>query len=230
MFFGGSKDSCIPPYAKNFSFSSSPDISFKKLAHQHNLKTIVVLHQTHSANGIIIQSFSQIPACNFEREGDFLITSLRGIALGVVTADCLPILMHDTAHNAVAAIHAGWKGSVQQVALRAYEVLQTIYGTQADNVEIFFGPAAKLCCYQIKDDVERQILALPYGAQSLSYKDTTIFFDTALFNYYQLLSVGIPQSAFKFICKLCTMCDLTFCSYRRDPDADRRNLSFIGLL
>ncbi len=85
-----------------------------------------------------------------ERDGhDALITNLTGLALVVSTADCLPILIHDPVHVAVAAVHAGWRGTARRVAGAAIRTLGSAYGTKPTDCRAAIGPGIRGCCYEV---------------------------------------------------------------------------------
>ena len=72
---------------------------------------------------------------------------------GVKTADCVPILIGDPATGAFAAVHAGWRGTLAEVALKALGRMTKEYGTRPQDVRVAIGPAAGACCYEVGTDV-----------------------------------------------------------------------------
>ena len=80
---------------------------------------------------------------------DALVTDLPGLALTVSTADCLPILLADTRRRAVAAIHAGWRGTVRRITERTVQTLRERYGTDPRECVAALGPGIRGCCYQV---------------------------------------------------------------------------------
>ena len=75
-----------------------------------NKNKLILLNQIHSN---IVHKVSRIP--NKKLKGDSLITNKKGIALGILTADCAPILIYDPVNNFISAIHAGWKGAYKKI-------------------------------------------------------------------------------------------------------------------
>ncbi len=84
---------------------------------------------------------------------DAIVSNARGVLAGVKTADCVPILIGDPATGAFAAVHAGWRGTLAEVAVKALERMMTEYGTRAQDVRVAIGPAAGACCYEVGTEV-----------------------------------------------------------------------------
>ena len=80
---------------------------------------------------------------------DALITNLPGLALVVSTADCLPILIHDPVRGAVAAVHAGWRGTAKRIAARALAAMREAYGTDPADCRAAIGPGIRGCCFEV---------------------------------------------------------------------------------
>lgn len=89
--------------------------------------------------------------------GDVLITAEPGPVLMTLHADCQPILVVDPGSArrgpVVAAIHAGWRGTVDDIVGRTIEVMREAYGSKAADVQVFLGPAIGVCCYEVGDEV-----------------------------------------------------------------------------
>lgn len=92
--------------------------------------------------------------------GDALFTRERGVLLVVQTADCIPILLADRKGRAVAAIHAGWRGTLRRIAEKTLGRMQMEFGTQAKDVIAALGPGIGQCCYEVGEDVAKEFAAL----------------------------------------------------------------------
>ena len=75
---------------------------------------------------------------------DALMTDLRGVCIGVSTADCIPILLYDEAHHAICAIHAGWRGTVARIAEKAIAEMKAAYDTRPEHLKAHIGPGIHL--------------------------------------------------------------------------------------
>jgi YfiH family protein len=109
---------------------------------------LVLLRQIHS--DVIHLAENAPPAA---LQGDALITSTPGILLAVQTADCVPVLLADTRRRAVAAIHAGWRGTLARIAAKALGRMQMEFGTRAADVVAAIGPAIHRCSYEVGPEV-----------------------------------------------------------------------------
>ena len=155
----------------------------------------------------------------FEQERcDALATNLKGLLLGVKTADCVPVLLGDAKTGACAAVHAGWRGTLAEIVKRALATLREEFGTEASDVRAALGPAALGCCYEVGADVIDPFRAKFKDADSL-FKPTgegRALIDLHEANRRQLIEAGVaPERVYAL--PLCTMCrtDLFF-SYRQD--------------
>ncbi len=108
----------------------------------------VTLLQIHS--DVAHRVNSPKPACPEESpRGDALITCERGVLLVVQTADCIPILLADTKRRAVAAVHAGWRGTLSCIAEKTLGRMRMEFGTRPDDVIAALGPGIGKCCYEV---------------------------------------------------------------------------------
>ena len=108
-------------------------------------------HQVHDCKVAIIDRPDLTRA---DLEGyDAFITSLPGVAIGVRTADCVPVLLYDPVKRVVAAVHAGWKGTVLHISQKALEVMAVKFGSEAGNIRAVIGPAIGPDSFQVGIEV-----------------------------------------------------------------------------
>jgi YfiH family protein len=151
-------------------------------------------------------------------EGDALLENTPGAVVAVKTADCIPILLVDERRRAVAAVHAGWRGTVARIAARAVEAMGARFGTAAGDLHAAIGPGIGECCYQVGPEV-----AAHFGGQGRGH------IDLAAENRRQLEEVGVTPGRV-YASNLCTMCRPgEFHSFRRDKEAAGRMYSFVGI-
>jgi polyphenol oxidase len=151
-------------------------------------------------------------------DGDALVTNRPGVAVSVRTADCYPILLVDTRHRAVAAVHAGWRGTVTHIADRALEKMHAEFGTAPADVYAAIGPGIGVCCYEVGEEVASQF---GFGART--------HLDLASENRKQLEAAGIVPQNIEAL-GVCTFCDAKrFFSYRREKEKAGRMTSYIKL-
>lgn len=148
---------------------------------------------------------------------DAILSNASGVLAGVKTADCVPILIGDPKSGAFTAVHAGWRGTLAEVAIKALQQMTMTYQTNASDVCVAIGPAAGSCCYEVGTDVID-----PFKSK---FPDQKLFRETrpshACINLLeanrsQLIAAGVQREKIN-IAPLCTMCrtDLFF-SYRRE--------------
>ena len=153
---------------------------------------------------------------NTEEKFDALVSDRTGIVVGVKTADCVPVLIGDPVTGSYAAIHAGWRGTVASIVVRAIERLQREYGSEPRNMIAAIGPAAGCNNYEIGTDVIEAFEAAfkPAGKYFSAISEGHAMIDLHLANADQLLSCGVSTENI-YIAPYCTMerIDLFF-SYR----------------
>lgn len=168
-----------------------------------------------------------------QAQSDALMTRQSNILLGVKTADCVPVLLGDTRTNALAAVHAGWRGTLKGIVAKTLSDMHRAFGTRPADVYAAIGPAALACCYEVGPEVVSAFKEkFDYGDTLFSaYRNGHARIDLHAANRRQLTAAGVPDAQI-WTAPLCTMCrtDLFF-SYRREkPLYGRtgRSMSVIG--
>jgi YfiH family protein len=185
----------------------------------HPPETITTLRQIHSD----IAVHTDRDRC--PREGDALLSGVQTV--GVKTADCIPILLVDERHRAVAAVHAGWRGTVARIAQKAIQAMSDRWGTAPKDLHAAIGPGIGACCYEVGPEVSAQFAELFPERRDLGKR---VKIDLVEANRRQLLQVGVAAERI-YAANLCTFCDAgQFHSFRRDGEAAGRMISFIGIV
>jgi YfiH family protein len=136
----------------------------------------------------------------------------------------MPILLVDRDRRAVAAVHAGWRGTVAEIARRAVEEMQREFGSEPRELEAAIGPGIGACCYEVGPEVGAHF---PKNSQFGLNGRARV--DLAGANRRQLLEAGLDGARI-YISGLCTRCRPDeFHSYRRDKQDAGRMFSFVGL-
>ena len=152
-------------------------------------------------------------------EGDALLTAEPGVTVSVRTADCFPVLLVDLHHHAVAAVHAGWRGTAEGVVVETLRRMRAEFGTKAVDISAAIGPGIGACCYQVGQEV-----AWRFG---LAHAGRV---DLAAENLRQLTTEGVPRESIS-LAGVCTFCDpARFYSWRRDREGAGRMISYIRLV
>lgn len=231
IFFGDKKNSITKDtYSKDAQphqlIHQQPfDVVQKKLQCQE----LYFLQQVHGIDGECITHESGSNFISFSYKGDFLITDGHGIGLGIITADCLPIVLYDAIHHVVSIVHSGWRGAVNGVVQNTIKMMQNKYGTSSASLQCFFGPSIKSCCYEVGDEVVQQVKKYLFGTQALECKNGKIYFNLSLFTKLLLVEQGVLRKNISLVYNQCTCCNEQFCSYRRDSGDKQRNLTIVAL-
>jgi len=164
-------------------------------------------------------------------QGDGLLTDEEGLYLGILTADCVPLLLFDPRRSVVGAVHAGWRGTARGIAGKAVREMHHGFGSKVEDVLVAIGPAVGPCCYVVGEEVARAFLEIDQGtrgfldpAGSGRWK-----MNLAGINRHQLINAGIEEGNVH-LCSLCTCCrkDLFF-SVRAEGEPTGRQIGLIGL-
>ncbi len=208
---------------------------------------LVLLQQFHSAVALFLAAPPMEP-----RKGDASFTNSRGMLLGVQTADCVPILLVDPKKRAVAAIHAGWRGTLARIAEKTVGEMRKHFGSNPAHILAALGPAIGRCCYEVGTELVSEFTSqfadaaeyfdelrtgeepnplqwlnmMPPGHQPLP---KNVRLDLRKANRSQLLAAGL-RDANIFVSNLCTACHTgLFFSYRQAGATSGRLFSVVGL-
>ena len=158
-------------------------------------------------------------------EADAIWSGRAGDAVGVKTADCIPLLLEDPKGRRVAAVHAGWKGTFAQIAARAIETLAR-QGSEPKHLRAAIGPSIRVCCYQVGDALAAQFIAR-FGEAVVVRRDGHPYLDLQAALRSTLAHCGVPVAQVDDL-RLCTACDARFYSHRRDQGLTGRHFSFVA--
>ena len=278
--------------------------ALQNIMQQVQAKQIALLRQEHGVQGKIIE-LSDDQNYIFQPAGDYLITQKINYGIGVVTADCVPIVIYDPVNHAAGIVHAGWKGLLAGVFEIAVADMILQFGSRPEDLQIYLGPSARPCCYEVQQDFVDQFkkyekfdIDTPMISFSLNHrnhegrlpltsfldsdkksvigcnpkpfpeifeknegldyfrryaealqpshqsfgvhlaqedrelfitKEGKIYFDSRSFIMVIARSLGIVPEKLYTRYNLCTICNLSFCSYRREKEKARRQVTMISL-
>ena len=153
-------------------------------------------------------------------EADGLMTQEPELPLVVFSADCIPLLLADPVRRAVAAVHAGWRGTAQGIAARAVEEMGRAFGTRPEDLVAAIGPGIGPCCFETDGDVP-QAMTAAMGREAAPYlrrAGEKWQVDLKGLNLRQLTLAGVAAERID-ICPLCTACHPElYWSHRRMGD------------
>jgi YfiH family protein len=235
--------------------SRRPEVSGRSLRHSAKPKALdrwplITLRQIHSD---IIHCIDSVPAEHLS--GDGLLTSTPGLLLAIQTADCLPVILVDTRHDAIGVFHAGWRGTLKRIVEKGVGEMFRHFGTRPRDLKAAIGPGIQGCCYQVGEEVRTKFESqFAYGSKLFrEVKDSDpirekypllfltarapghgelpprIFLDLVEANRQQLIAAGVPKKNID-TSPLCTNChpELLF-SFRAEKGKTGRMMAVAGI-
>ena len=187
--------------------------------------------------------------------GDGLVTDVPGIAIAILTADCLPVLLVDCRNRVLGAFHAGWRGTVKRIVEKGIGVLRHEFGSRPEDIHAGIGPGIQKCCYEVGEELkvefesqfayagdlfhEKQqpdpvrekypllfLKARPPGHDDLCSK---FHLDLTQANYRQLIAAGLPEKQIT-ISGECTACNTQkFFSHRAERGRTGRMMAVAAM-
>lgn len=174
--------------------------------------------QCHSATVIGVDGPGLYPTC------DALFTTRREVALAVSIADCVPILLANESGTAIAAVHAGWRGTKQRIVTNAVGHLRRDRKIPPQELRAFIGPSAGPCCYEVGPEV-----ASLFQGEAVRREGGRTTLNLQAENRRQLELSGLRPESIE-VDGRCSICgEGLFHSYRRDGDHSGRMLAAIML-
>lgn len=155
--------------------------------------------------------------------GDAFVTNERGVVCFVRTADCVPILIADKKRMAVAAVHAGWRGTALDVVGETIGEMKRLFGTNPADCKAAIGPSICGKCYEVGEEVIGALHNLELGE---TWRTGERHVELGEVGRLLLERAGVLNSNISIIPK-CAYCDTTFASWRRDRREDERQFNFI---
>lgn len=160
---------------------------------------LVMPHQVHETKvAQVDEAFYSLNA-DERREAlegvDALMTNLKGVCIGVSTADCIPVLLYDPEKRAVCAVHAGWRGTVKRIVEKAIEAMTETYGTRPQQLLAQIGPGIHLESFEVGDEVYEAFAQAGFDMPAISRLLQKWHIDLPECNRLQLLAAGLqPQN------------------------------------
>jgi len=175
---------------------------------------IFLLTQVHGDRIVLAGDAAGLP------EADGIISDDPDDMLGILTADCLPVLAWSDDPPLIGALHAGWRGLANGIVAKGVKRMQSL---GARDIHVSLGPAIGPCCFEVGLDV-----ALEFQGATVRHEHGGHFLDLWEIAASQAMEAGVERHAVRTV-RLCTMCQAAlFFSYRREGYATGRNISLIG--
>jgi YfiH family protein len=186
--------------------------------------SIVIMRQVHGAAVThVVEPLARVD------DTDGLFTDRPGIALGIMTADCVPMLMIAPEARVAIAVHAGWRGTLAGIAAAAVAAVNTELGIPPETLEVAMGPSIGQCCYEVDATIGVQ-LEERWGelGDAWERRGEKGQLDLRAANRAMLVAAGVSDDAIDVIGP-CTACQMTrYFSHRAANGRTGRQLSLVG--
>lgn len=189
-----------------------------------NVDKVLYLKQIHS--DIVLNYKDEVEF--IENEGDGIITNKRNIAIGVFTADCVPVIIVNEVDGVIGAVHSGWKGTFNSITKKALQKMVDLYSVNHKNTKIYIGAHIRKCCYEVSEELKEKFIKeknikedILFDGRNLSLKECII---------KDSIDSGISEeNIYDF--DACTYCEdkIKLHSYRKSNGSYGRLFSFVLL-
>jgi YfiH family protein len=204
----------LPPYASlNLGHTVGDDPMAVEINHSRVYRALrihrsqtVTCHLTHSANVLVVTAAD---GGRIVGRGDAMVTADLGVYLSMRFADCVPILLHDPVQGAVGLAHAGWRGTVKNVAGAVVQTMVDELGCSPETMTAVIGPSIGPCCYQVGSEVIQAVEVAfrptrDNAERLLSRRNGHhAYFDLWEANQLQLTTAGVGQVVVTGLCTAC---------------------------
>ena len=185
------------------------------------LETVAKSHQVHGTEILNVTQPGRY-------EGfDALISNVRGVQLAVTIADCTPILIYDPIEKAVAAIHAGWRGTVGEIVYKTVKALEHTFGCQAANCIAYIGTCIDACSFEVNEDVAQHFVD---QFKTWDAEKQKFFVDLKRANHEQLVRAGLQSENIEVSAYSTVLHNEDYFSYRHENGLTGRMLATIGIM
>lgn len=197
---------------------------------------VVTGHQVHGTEVAIVDN--PLTPRDELNGYDALITNVKDCAIGVRTADCIPVLLYDPVNAAVAAVHSGWRGTVGKISCKTIDRMSEVFGTKASDLLAVIGPGICKGCFQVGEEVVEQFRANGRDIDRIACWDGPRHENSLIGGYHVdlveenrllLVESGVLPGNIQ-ISGICTYEDVRLYSVRREGSACGRNINVIKLL
>ena len=211
--------------------------NLRRIKADMNFSDIHKATQAHTDNVVIIDSKNK-DKYKFENfcseEIDGYITKEKDIATLITTADCNPIIIFDTKNMVVANVHAGWKGVINRIYIKAIEVMQKKFDSKVEDIIVCIGPSIRHCCFTSKEESfkEKFTNVFDYSKDYMYYEKDNTTFHIDLINIlkHEFIEKGIKEDNI-YVADICTRCNTDdFFSYRKAVQSGQKDYATMATI
>lgn len=198
-----------------------------------NPNMLITTNQVHRDNILIIDSPSEVFQDQIKDaknvSADAILTNQKGIAIGVLTADCLPIILFDPVKRVAGIAHAGWRGTAEGICKSIIKSLSNHFESKPENILAALGPSIGPCCYEVGVDVVNHFTSMTSSTNEILIEvgGGRWKLDLKNANANQLVECEVMRKNIS-ISNLCTSCNTNlFFSYRKEGNPTGRQLNLV---
>ena len=202
---------------------SSLQKKFNDLCSELKIEDIFYLKQIHSDKILVCDEKHKYHG---ECEGDALITKLRRNAVGIFTADCVPVLIADNKNNVIAAVHSGWRSTIANIVGKTIIKMKESFGCSSENLKVFIGPHNKQCCYEVSEELISKFKNVDYLKNTDINNGRFLSLENCIIEQCKINGVRRENIITTQYCTFCSE-NVKFHSYRKSGKEAGRQFSLI---
>lgn len=194
---------------------------------------LILVKQVHGDDVLVIDKpvddVKRLKDSAASKQCDAIITNQKNVGIGVVSADCLPALLYDPVHSVIAAVHAGWRGTLKGIMSKVVRQMVDVFDCRPEDIAAGIGPVIGPCCYEVSDIVAKPLKESNPEWESFlkPLENGKSILDLTGLNRFQIEEAGVLRKNI-FSLGQCTSCNKEFFpSYRRDGIGTGRVISGI---
>ena len=188
------------------------------LSHQTHTTNIKVVTEEDAGKGIFKESDI--------KDIDGLITNVKNLPLVIFYADCVPVLLYDPVKKVVAAVHAGWRGTVNNIVGKAVRIMQEVFGCNPQNTLAAIGPSIAQCCFETGPEVAEEFISAGLS-EYIKIQREKFYIDLQGVNEHFLKESGVSSVT---LSHLCTKCNTNEFFSHRGCGADTGRMALLACL
>ena len=225
-------------YSHNVEVNMEDMKFYNEIADEFNIKAddMVRVMQSHTSNVYVVKNEDRGMGV-VKREPEYgidgLITNEKNLMLMTVEADCTPVFILDKEKKAIGMIHSGWRGTVNNIAINAINLMKENYGSKEENIIIYLGPSICMNCYEVGMElIDEAKKVLDNDEIDIVFKkknNDKYLFDVSKTIEFTLLKNGIKKENI-YKSDVCTYHDNIYSSWRRDKDKTNHMLTGIMII
>jgi len=222
------------PSLEHFVTTRHPFLDLRKEEGRERLrdilggKDIFTVAQVHGVQWVVVGENSS-PSSFLETQADALLTQRKGVYLGVKAADCLPVIFFDPGREALALLHAGWRGIIQGIHLRVAQAMKNLFSSSYSQLVVGIGPGIGKCCFAVGEEVVKLFEQKERGRENIDRKEGRFLINLKGFLFEELIDQGFDPRKIE-VAPHCTFCEKElFYSHRREGERAGRFMLLASL-